>query len=498
MKFENEFMEQRHMNRQKIEALGTDPFPGRVNRSHRIAEVLAQFGNCDRDQLVEKNQEVAVAGRVILRRDMGKAAFVTLRDGEGEIQAYIRKDKIGETLFDVYKASDIGDFVSVTGVLFRTKTNELSVRAIQFQYLSKAYRGLPEKFHGLKDTETRYRQRYLDLLSNPQVKDTFIKRSKIVAAIRTFMETRDYLEVETPMMHQIPGGATARPFKTHHNALDLELYMRIALELPLKRLIIGGMDRVYEMNRNFRNEGLSSHHNPEFTMMEWYEAYANLDTMREMVESMIKHVIDQVIGTRHLTFGAMELDFQGPFACMTLKEATVKFGNVRMQQLEDPKQLVQIAKELHIENAETLDYGNLLTEVFETVAEPKLIQPTFITEYPVEVSPLTKKLPGSETFVERFELFIAGMEIANAYTELNDPIDQRERFMDQIRQREAGNDEAQRLDEDFMTAMEHGMPPTGGQGLGIDRLVMLLTNSPSIRDVILFPLMRPHQPQHEV
>ena len=495
MTFENEYMEQRHANRQKIEELGVDPYPGRCERTHTATEVHEAFGDKDRDTLVEEAHEVAVVGRIMLARHMGKAGFMTIKDGHGSIQVYIRKDAVGEESFKVYRAADLGDFIGVRGTLFRTKTDELGVKVSRFDYLGKAYRGLPEKFHGLKDHETRYRQRYLDLLSNPEVTETFVKRSKIVDAIRRFMNGRDYLEVETPMMHLIPGGASARPFKTHHNALDLELYLRIALELPLKKLIVGGMERVYEINRNFRNEGLSSHHNPEFTMMEWYEAWANLDVMKEMTEAMIKFVCDEVIGSRQVQFGEHTLDFD-KFETMTMREAACKFGGYTMDQLNNIDELRKIGKALHIDKADTMDPGYLLTEVFETVSEPKMIQPTFITEYPVAVSPLTKRMPGVEGYVERFELFIAGMEVANAYTELNDPVDQRERFMDQLRQREAGDDEAQMLDEDFLQSMEHGMPPTGGEGLGIDRLVMLLTNSPSIRDVILFPLMRP-QSTHE-
>lgn len=493
MEFENDLMRQRHINREKLEALGVDPYPGKVERTHTLAEVNAQFGEHDKEALVEMNQEVTVVGRVVLARDMGKAGFMTLQDGTGKLQAYVRKDRIGDDAFQVYKLTDLADFIGVRGVLFRTKTGELSVKADSYTFLGKAYRGLPEKFHGLKDVETRYRQRYLDLMVNDDVKDTFIQRSYIIAAIREFMNGRKYLEVETPMMQVIPGGANARPFITHHNALDMSLYMRIALELYLKRLTVGGMERVYEINRNFRNEGVSTKHNPEFTMMEWYEAYANLDVMKEMVESLIRHVAEKACGKTLLPFGDIELDFGKPFESMTMIEATCKHGGYTPEEIADEARLREIGKSLHIKDADKMAAGNLLTEVFEAVAEEKLIQPTFITEHPVEVSPLCKKFPDNPKFVERFELFIAGMEVANAYTELNDPVDQRERFMEQVRAREAGDDEAQMLDEDFLIAMEHGLPPTGGQGLGIDRLVMLLTNSPSIRDVILFPLMRQQQ-----
>ncbi len=492
MSFENELMRQRHLNREKIAELGVDPYPGKCERTHANAEVIAAYGELDREQLAERKPRVAVAGRVLLIRDMGKASFMTIRDGSADLQLYVRKDRVGEEAFKVYKATDLGDFIGVAGDVFRTKTNELTVNAASYVFLSKAYRGLPEKFHGLRDQETRYRQRYLDLLVNPEVKETFVLRSKMVQAIRRYMDGQGYLEVETPMMHLIPGGATARPFVTHHNALGMDLYMRIALELPLKRLIVGGLERVYEINRNFRNEGLSPQHNPEFTMMEWYHAYGNLDTMKRMVEELIKYVIDETLDSPVVAFGKRELDFSKPFASMTLKEAACEHGHFTMAQLEDHDALLAVAKTLNIEDADRMGYGALLAEVFEIVAEPHLIQPTFITEYPVEVSPLTKLAPGSTAFVERFELYVAGMEVANAYTELNDPLEQRARFEDQARLREGGDEEAQMLDEDFLVAMEHGMPPTGGQGLGIDRLAMILTGSPSIRDVILFPLMRPH------
>ncbi|MDJ0835640.1 MAG: lysine--tRNA ligase [Acidobacteriota bacterium] len=490
MEFANEHMRQRHSHREKIAELGTDPYPGKVERSHKNAEIHQLFGDKDKETLESMGEVVTVVGRVVLNRPMGKAAFMTVEDGTARLQLYVRRDQVGEDAFKVYKLTDLADFVQVTGKVFRTNKGELSVSATSYVFLAKAYRGLPDKWSGLKDKETRYRQRYLDLIANPEVKDTFVKRSRIIREIRTFMDELGYLEVETPMMHTIPGGANARPFITHHNTLDMKLYMRIALELPLKRLIVGGMERVYEINRNFRNEGISTQHNPEFTMMEWYQAYADLSTMMEEVEGLIKRCVERICDNPVLPFGEHELDFGKPFAMMTMKEAICKFGDIDPADLEDADRLLGIAKQLHIGDAEKMDFGTLLAEVFEAVAEDKLIQPTFITEYPVAVSPLTKKLPGSEHFVERFELYIAGMEIANAYTELNDPLDQRARFTDQVARREAGDDEAQMLDEDFLVSMEHGLPPTGGQGLGIDRLVMLLTNSTSIRDVILFPLMR--------
>jgi len=490
MQFDNEYMNQRHQNRLDIEEKGVASYPVESSRSHFIDDLVLKYSDYTREQLEEEHIDVSIVGRLMLKRDMGKASFVHLQDGTGRLQVYLRKNDIGDEQFALYKNIDLGDFFGVKGHLFKTRTDELTVYVKELVFLSKTYRPLPEKFHGLTDTETRYRQRYLDLLANPEVKQTFKVRSRIIQAIRSFMHSRDYLEVETPMMHPIPGGASARPFVTHHNTLDMDLYLRIAPELYLKRLIIGGMERVFEINRNFRNEGISKQHNPEFSMMEWYESYADLRVMMEMTESLIKQVIDEVIGSRQLNYGDLKLDFEKDFARMTLREATMTYGGFTMDQLNDKEELNKIALKLGIEEPSKISYGYLLTEVFETVAEPHLLQPTFITEYPVEVSPLTKMIPGVDGFVDRFEFYIAGMELANAYSELNDPVDQRARFMAQVEQREKGDDEAQVFDEDFLTALEHGMPPTGGEGLGIDRLVMILTNSSSIRDVILFPLMR--------
>jgi len=490
MQFDNEYMRQRHQNRQEIEEMGVEAYPVQSSRTHFITEVQNDYAQKTKEELEADKVEVSLVGRLMLKRDMGKASFVHIQDGSARIQIYIRKNDVGEEQFQLYKKVDLGDFIGVSGHLFKTRTDELTVYVSKLVFLSKTYRPLPEKWHGLTDTETRYRQRYLDLIANPEVKETFQMRSKIIQAVRTFMHGRDYLEVETPMMHPIPGGASARPFVTHHNTLDMDLYLRIAPELYLKRLIIGGMERVFEINRNFRNEGVSKQHNPEFSMMEWYEAYSDLEGMMEMTESLIKSVIDQVIGERKLPYGDLELDFEKPFAKMTLREATVAYSDYTMDQLNDSQELIKIGKDLGIEDPEKMPSGILLTEVFEHVAEPHLQQPTFITEYPVEVSPLTKLIPGQDRYVDRFEFYIAGMELANAYSELNDPVDQRDRFLDQVAQREQGDDEAQVFDDDFLLALEHGMPPTGGEGLGIDRLVMILTNSSTIRDVILFPLMR--------
>jgi len=422
---------------------------------------------------------------------MGKSVFAHLTENGEKIQAFFRKDDLAEPGWEVLKLLDMGDFISVTGPLMRTKTGELSIRVKEIQFLSKAMLPLPEKWHGLQDKEQRYRQRYLDLISNEAVLKTFQTRSRIVSAVRRFMENRGYLEVETPMMQPIPGGATARPFITHHNALDMDLYLRIAPELYLKRLIVGGFEKVFEINRNFRNEGLSVRHNPEFTMMEMYEAGSDLRDMMTLTETLLNSVAREVMGSEELPWGDQVISYAMPFRRLTMKDAIAEYGHLDRQLLEDGASVRALAKAVHIEDADTKTVGMLLGDLFEHHAEKQLIQPTFITDYPIELSPLTKTLEGDDRFVDRFEMFIGGMELANAYSELNDPMDQLGRFQAQMAERESGNDEAMLLDQDFLTSLEHGLPPTGGEGIGIDRLVMLLTNSASIRDVILFPLMRP-------
>ena len=417
------------------------------------------------------------------------AMIVVNKDGE-----IIRMNDLAEPGWDVLKLLDMGDFIQVTGPLMRTKTGELSVRVKEVRFLSKALLPLPEKWHGLQDKEQRYRQRYLDLISNPDVLKTFQTRSRIVSAVRRYMEDQGYLEVETPMMQPIPGGATARPFITHHNALDMTLYLRIAPELYLKRLIVGGFEKVFEINRNFRNEGLSVRHNPEFTMMEMYEAGSDLRDMMALTENLLSTVAREVMGSEQLPWGEQTISYAAPFRRLTMKDAIAEYGAIDRALLDDAAQLLALAQAVHVEDAATKSAGMLLGDLFEHYAEKQLVQPTFITDYPLELSPLTKTLEGDENFVDRFELFIGGMEIANAYSELNDPVDQMARFQAQMDEREAGNDEAMLLDQDFITSLEHGLPPTGGEGIGIDRMVMLLTNSQSIRDVILFPLMRPIKP----
>ena len=437
---------------------------------------------------------VSVAGRVMTKRQMGKASFIDVSDREGRIQIYLRNNELGEQGYEDFKSSvDIGDIVGVKGEVFRTQKGEVSVKAHSLTLLCKTLQNLPEKWHGLRDQELRYRRRYLDLIVNPDVKEVFLKRSKAIKAIRDFLDSRGYIEVETPMLHNIPGGAAARPFCTRHNALDMELYLRIAIELHLKRLIVGGLERVYEIGRIFRNEGISIKHNPEFTMIELYQAYTDYHGMMELTENLMKHVVSQVCGEMVISYGGYQLDFGVPFLRMTMTEAVklhagVDFGTVST--LEDAQAL---AREHGVAFEARHGKGDILNLFFEKFAEEKLVQPTFIMDHPIEISPLTKKKPDNPELTERFELFIVGREYANAYSELNDPLDQRKRFEHQESLRAAGDAEANTIDEDFLLALEYGMPPTGGLGLGIDRFVMLLTDSASIRDVLFFPTMRPVQ-----
>jgi lysyl-tRNA synthetase class 2 len=475
---------------QKLQALGVDVWPRKAERSHGIVEILAAHSDASNEQLEEARQTVSVMGRVIAIREMGKSVFAHLTENGEKLQVYFRMNELEAPGWEVVKLLDIGDFISVTGPLMRTKMGELSVRAQRIQFLAKAHLPLPEKWHGLQDKETRYRRRYLDLVANPEVIKTFQTRSRIIAGVRRYMEALDFLEVETPMMQPIPGGATARPFVTHHNALDMPLYLRIAPELYLKRLIVGGFERVFEINRSFRNEGVSVRHNPEFTMMESYAAGDDLRDVMVLTENLFEQIAVACGGTAR-PWGEMEISYQTPFRRLTLKDAIAQYGDIDRARLEDPAHIVALAREIHVEDVDKKAPGLLLGDLFEHHAEAHLVQPTFITDYPVELSPLTKELPGDPAFVDRFELFIGGMELANAYSELNDPVVQLERFQAQLAERAAGNDEAMLLDQDFVDALEHGFPPTGGLGVGLDRMVMLMTDSASIRDVILFPLMRP-------
>ena len=483
--------EQKQIRVDKLKALqaqGRDPFEITLaEQTHHSDEIKAQFEALE-------NQEVTIAGRIMTWRDMGKANFIDVQDRNGRIQAYVRMNDVGEEVFKAFKTWDIGDIVEIRGFVFKTRTGEISVHAQAIRLLSKSLLPLPEKFHGLTDTDTRYRKRYLDMIMNPDVKETFIKRSRIITAIRNYLDNLGFIEVETPILNIIPGGAAARPFITHHNTLDLDMYLRIATELYLKRLIVGGMERVYEIGRNFRNEGMDVRHNPEFTCIELYQAYTDYHGMMDIAEALIRHAANEVCdGNLHITFNGTEIDLESPFRRLTMIDAVKEYSGVDFSAfLSDDEKAVAIAKEkgIEIENGKAT-WGDILNSFFEEFVEEKLVQPTFIMDYPVEVSPLTKRKPDCPVLTERFELFILGGEYGNAYSELNDPIDQMGRFEAQMKLREAGDDEANMIDHDFVTALEYGMPPTGGLGIGIDRLVMLLTDNYSIRDVLLFPTMKP-------
>ena len=477
--------------RRKVDVLweaGINPYPNDYRPSHTSADLAVAYGD---KQTIEDNPQIfVVAGRIIARRSFGKAAFVQLQDRKGRMQLYVKKDAIGDEPFEAFETFDIGDIIGATGVPFRTKTGELSLHVTQLRLLTKSLLPLPEKFHGLTDVETRYRQRYVDLIVNPEVREVFFKRTRIINLIRAFMNDHDFLEVETPMMQQIPGGATARPFVTHHNALDMELYMRIAPELYLKRLVVGGFERVFEINRNFRNEGISIRHNPEFTMMEFYQAYATFEDLMDFTEELLCHVAQELLGTLEFTCQGERISFQRPWKRLTVLEAILEYGDIDAKSLADRDLAYAYAQRIGLELPAEIGYGKLITEIFEEVAETKLIQPTFITAYPTEVSPLSRKSDHDPEIVDRFEFFCVGREMANAFSELNDPRDQKERFLAQVAEKAKGDEEAHYMDEDYIRALEYGMPPTAGEGIGIDRLVMLLTDSPSIRDVILFPQLR--------
>ncbi|MFA9458016.1 lysine--tRNA ligase [Halalkalibacter sp. AB-rgal2] len=492
----NELLTVRRDKLKQLQEKGIDPFGEKFERSHSAREMNEQFGELDKETLGEQEKEVILAGRIMTKRGKGKAGFAHIQDLTGQIQIYVRKDAVGDEAYELFNSIDIGDIVGVKGLAFKTKVGELSIKVQTFTLLSKSLRPLPDKFHGLKDIEQRYRQRYVDLIVNPEVRDTFVLRSRILQSMRRYLDSNGYLEVETPTMHSIAGGASARPFVTHHNALDMTLYMRIAIELHLKRLIVGGLEKVYEIGRVFRNEGVSTRHNPEFTMIELYEAYADYHDIMELTENLVAHIAKEVLGTTIVTYGDHEVDLTPRWKRVHMVDAIKeKTGVDFWQQLSD-EEARQLAKEHRVPVKETMTFGHVVNEFFEHFVEEELIQPTFIYGHPVAISPLAKKNEDDGRFTDRFELFIVGREHANAFTELNDPIDQRQRFEQQLVEREQGDEEAHMMDEDFVEALEYGMPPTGGLGIGIDRLVMLLTNSPSIRDVLLFPQMR-HRDQPE-
>jgi lysyl-tRNA synthetase, class II len=477
--------------RRKVDALweaGINPYPNDFRPEHTSDQVKAAYGEVQ--EIAENAATFVVAGRIIARRSFGKAAFIQLQDRKGRLQLYVKKDAVGDETFATFESFDIGDIIGASGWPFRTKTGELSLHVTSIRLLTKSLLPLPEKFHGLTDVETRYRQRYVDLIVNPEVREVFAKRSRVISLIRDFMVKHDFLEVETPMMQQIPGGATARPFVTHHNALDMELFLRIAPELYLKRLVVGGFDRVFEINRNFRNEGISIRHNPEFTMMEFYQAYATFNDLMDYTEELFCHVAQELLGTLEFSYQELPISFQRPWKRLTVKEAILEHGEIDAKALADRDLALAYARSIGLDLPDDIGYGKLITEIFEEVAETKLIQPTFITAYPTEVSPLSRKSDHDPEIVDRFELFCAGREIANAFSELNDPVDQKERFLAQVAAKDKGDEEAHYMDEDYIRALEYGLPPTAGEGIGIDRLVMLLTDSPSIRDVILFPQLR--------
>lgn len=495
----NELIQERIKKLKKLRDSGIEPYgASSFTVKDRASDIVVRFGELSKEELEARTENCTVAGRIISFRNFGKTAFSHIQDASGKIQVYFSKDIIAGKK-DIFKNLDIGDIIGVKGILFRTKTGELTIQAEDFTLLCKSLRPLPEKWHGLKDLETRCRQRYVDLIVNPHIKDLFLKRSKLIQAIRNFFDEKGFLEVETPMMHQIPGGATARPFKTHHNALGIDLYLRIAPELYLKQLLVGGYEKVYEINKNFRNEGISSKHNPEFTMLEFYVSYKDYTYLIGFTEELIPYLCKEINGDLRVPFGESSdeeagelIDFTPPWTRLTMVDAMEQQG-VDPAIFQSKEKAAAFAARKNIAVEKNATHGKMLDEIFKKKVEPKLIEPTFITDYPVELSPLAKRKKDAPEFVERFELFIGGREIANAFSELNDPVDQRERLQEQVEARNQGDEEASFMDENFVRALEHGMPPAAGEGIGIDRLFMLFTNTHSIRDVILFPHLRPEQ-----
>lgn len=483
----SEILKVRRAKLKDLQEKNLDPFRiVKYDVQHSTKSILDNFESIE-------GQHTSVAGRLMSKRGMGKAGFCDLQDREGKIQLYVRKDEVGEESYELFKKYDIGDIVGVKGEIFKTHKGEISVKVKEITLLSKSLQPLPEKWHGLKDTDLRYRQRYVDLIVNPEVKNTFILRSKIIKSIRKFLDDRGFLEVDTPLLNTIPGGAAARPFITHHNTLDIDMYLRIAPELYLKRLIVGGMEKVYEMGRMFRNEGMSIKHNPEFTMMEVYEAYNDYKGMMELTENLISTVAMETLGTTKIMYQGQEIDLTPPWNRLSMIEAVKKYSGVDFDEIKTDAEAKATAQEKKVHVKDGMSRGEILNLMFEEFVEANLVQPTFIYDYPVEVSPLTKRKPNCPELTERFEFFITGREMGNAYSELNDPIDQKERFVNQVKKRDSGDEEANMMDEDYVTALEYGLPPTGGLGIGVDRLIILLTDSASIRDVLLFPTMKPRE-----
>jgi lysyl-tRNA synthetase class 2 len=512
MSLEKKIYELRRQKLQQIEALGQPSYPFKYDFTHSIPAILAEFGEKSAAELESPRVEARVSGRIMAIRVMGKAAFMHLQQAGSRLQLYVKKDDVGEKQFELFKLLDIGDHIGAKGYLFRTRTNELTVHVQELTFLSKGLLPLPEKWHGLQDVELRYRNRYVDLFMNPEVREVFVKRAQIVKAIRNWFDCRNYVEVETPMMQPLYGGAAARPFITHHNTLDIDLYLRIAPELYLKRLTVGGLDRVYEINRNFRNEGISTHHNPEFTMLEFYQAYADMYDMMQITEDLLSTVAREATGNTKVKFGEHEIDWAN-WTRLTMREAIVKYwpdeagGKPELKDFDTVQSIGQVVTRLNASRSAHVTFdpqapaGRTVADLFEAVAEEHLIQPTIIYEFPMAISPLAKnsrRPEDAKDWVERFEVFVGGMEIGNAFSELNDPDEQRRRFEQQLAEKARGDEEAHQMDEDYVRALSYGMPPTGGEGIGIDRLTMLMTDSHSIRDVILFPLMRPETPQELV
>ena len=482
----NQLMKVRREKLEKLKQEGKNPFEiTKFNRTHTSKQIVDNYEELE-------GKDVTIAGRIMAKRIMGKASFVHIQDCDGKIQSYVSINDLGEESYKDFKEDDIGDIIGITGFVFKTRTGEISIHAKELTLLSKSLRPLPEKYHGLKDTDLRYRQRYVDLIVNPEVKDTFLKRTEIIKEIRRILDEKNFLEVETPILNTIAGGASARPFITHHNTLDIDMYLRIANELYLKRLIVGGFDKVYEMGRMFRNEGMDIKHNPEFTNIELYAAFADYNDMMDITEEIVSKTAQKVLGTTKINYQGTDIDLTPNWKRITMIDAIKEQTGVDFNTIETDEEALEVAKKLEVEiDAIKTTRGEIINQIFEDKVEETLIQPTFIYDYPVEVSPLTKRKPSDPRLTERFELFIGGREYANAYSELNDPIDQYERFLNQVKQREAGDDEANMMDDDFVAALEYGMPPTGGLGIGVDRLIMLLTDQASIRDILLFPTMKP-------